>query len=68
MEKQPKKLEFPKNFQTAVSGIELTVHTENGRMIHWKHISGPIEVSNTRPKRGHRKSETKLHQGTSNVF
>ena len=33
---------FQKKIQTAVSGTELTVTTESGKVIHRKHISEPI--------------------------
>ena len=33
---------FQKKIQTAVSGTEHTVTTESGKVIHRKHISGPI--------------------------
>ena len=39
---------------------EHTVATESGKLIHRKHISGPIVFQTE--KNGHRKSEKKLHQ------
>ena len=59
---------FQKKIQTAVSGTDLTVTTESGKLIHRKHISGSI-VFQTEKKRknGHRKSETRSHRKTDTV-
>ena len=41
---------FQKKIQTAVSGTELTVTTESGKLIHRKHISGPIVFQTEKKK------------------
>ena len=41
---------FQKKIQTAVSGTEHTVTTESGKLIHRKHISGPIVFQTEKKK------------------
>ena len=41
---------FQKKIQTAVSGTEHTVTTESGKVIHRKHISGPIVFQTEKKK------------------
>ena len=49
---------FQKKIQIAISGTEHTVTTESGKLIHRKHISGPI-VFQTEKKNERAHSETK---------
>ena len=41
---------FQKKIQTAISGTEHTVTTESGKLIHRKHISGPIVLQTEKKK------------------
>ena len=41
---------FQKKIQTAVSGTEHTVTTESGKLVHRKHISGPIVFQTEKKK------------------
>ena len=54
---------FQKKIQTAVSGLEHTVAAESGKLLHRKHISGPIVFRIVfRRRNGIRKSGTRSHQ------
>ena len=74
LDKQPKKTnsvsknynrkslegKFQKKIQTAISGTEHTVTTESGKVIHRKHISGPIVFQTEKKKERERQTGNKI--------